>query len=256
MTKAVQRLLSALPLPAGYQLVRSGCYHYLLNGKATDIIEPWLQAQDNAGKMQTLSARFVDSQGLAILVRHQTTSDAAIGQLASTDFDCELSWQQAGQPDIVARYQYTRHTSRLCWTVSPSLDSTEHRQLRPEQWLFFPLMRVFSGSVINSLASLGPMPTLVPDINNISQRTTIFQPSESLRSAKKLGEDCITVAGKQYQCSRYAYLSERYQQQDDAAFWLNEQSLLCQYVWQQNPDQHWQIELHDEQIYHPTQALK
>lgn len=254
MPDAFSRLLQALPLPAGYQLTEQGCYRYLLNGQLQAITEPWLKAQNSAGQSLTQSARFVESLQATLLVslRQQLPPPSAQNLPLPAGFDSEIRWQQTGQTEIRALYQFCQQKRQLQLYRTDHSGISHSQQHKAEPFLYFPLLRVFSGAVIRQLAHAGPLPTLVPDINNPTDRNTLLQPTEHLRSAQLQAEEQIELHGQSYQAERYHYLSERYQQQDNASFWIDPRGLLLKYHWQQNPEQCWQVELDTHQIHTPA----
>ncbi|KXI30435.1 hypothetical protein [Paraglaciecola hydrolytica] len=249
MAEQQQRLHKLLlpPLPTGFNIIESGHYVYWLNGTAAKVVEPWCKAQNSQGQVLVHCARFADDYGITILVKHHT-SPAAKG---NNDFSTHISWQQQAQSDICAQYVYNAEQQQFSSNLTCDGQQLINSQQRVDKFLFFPLMRVFSGDIIQELTLQGPLLTVVPDIQTPQLRTSLLHPTESIRSAKKFGDEQIFIAGKQYDTSRYAYLSERYQSEDEAVFWLNSQGLLLKYCWQQSPAQHWQIELHNYQQFSP-----
>lgn len=232
-------------------MIEQGCYHYVLNGKAQAIAEPWVKARNPQGQLLTHSGRFVDEQQLVLLVSHLTKPADNNGQHRPSlpgSFASEIRWQQAGLADISAHYQFCQQQKRLSIALKSDTGPLSIHEMRPEPFAYFPLLRVFSGQVIQSLALSGPLPTLVPDIHDPANRSALLMPIQNTRSAKQLAAEVIHLAGRQYHTQRYQYLSERYQQQNDAAFWIDSTGLLLKYCWQQNPDSLWQVGLHAHQI--------
>lgn len=254
MPDSFSRLLHALPLPASYQLSEQGCYRYLLNGQLQAISEPWVKALSPDGQSLIHSARFIESLDTALLVtqQQQLPLPSTQNQSAQAGFYSEIRWRQAGQADISVLYQFCQHERQLQLTRVDDTGLSNSQFHKPEPFLYFPLLRVFSGPVIRQLALCGPLPTLVPDINNPANRALLLHPTESLRSAHLQAEERIELDGQTYQAQRYRYQSERYQPQDEAAFWTDNKGLLLKYDWQQNPEQFWQVELDAHQIHLPS----
>ncbi len=272
MSEAFSRLLSVLPLPIDAMELERGCYRYYLNGDLQPISEPWIKAKTDDGQMLIHSARFVDTLNCAILVEyktapyqtasvqtadhqkaaHQTAADRQISS-PSGSFISQIHWQQEDK-DISAVYQFDVDSRRLIIERQQHGKTEMDQEHRSDNFRYFPLMRVFSGEVIRHLASHGPQLTIVPDINNSSNLDALLRPSESVRSAEKLDAETIQLTDNQYQTHRYRYLSERYQQQDDAAFWITETGLLVKYCWQQSPDTFWLVELEEHSVSTQTSA--
>lgn len=253
MADVFSRLLQALPLPEDYQLSEQGCYRYQLNGLQQGIAEPWVIAQNPRGQRLIHSARFVESLDAVLLVAQQQQQPQAMKQNhpVQSSFYSEIRWRQAGMADISQLYQFSQHNGLLRLSRLDDTGSSNNQFEKTEPFLYFPLLRVFSGPVIRQLALCGPLPTLVPDINTPSDRNTLLQPTENLRSAQLLAEEQLLLDGQRYQAQRYHYVSERYQPQDEAAFWLDNRGLLLKYGWQQNPQQYWQVELESHQVHAP-----
>ncbi|QYJ78821.1 hypothetical protein [Shewanella acanthi] len=256
MSEVFSRLLRVMPLPLDARETERGCYRYYLNYDLQPISEPWIKAQTSDGHMIVHSARFVDALNCAILVSYKTdmcktaADNPAVYQTdadrqassPSGSFLSQIHWQQAGQ-DISAIYQFDANERQLTIERLQNGKTQTHQAQRSDNFLYFPLMRVFSGEVITHLASHGPQSTLVPDINHPSSVDALLRPTESLRSAEKLDAEILPLADIHCQTHKYRYLSERYQQQDDAAFWIDETGLLVKYCWQQNPEAFWMVEL-------------
>lgn len=254
MPDSFSRLLTALPLPAGYQLSEQGCYRYLLNGQLQAISEPWVKAQNSEGQSLIHSARFIESLDAALLVTQQQQLPLSSAQnlSAQAGFYSEIRWRQTGQTDISVLYQFCQHQRQLQLSRVDDTGLSNSQFHRPEPFLYFPLLRVFSGPLIQQLALGGPLPTLVPDINNPANRAMLLHPTESQRCAQLQAEERIELDGQTYPAQRYRYQSERYQPEDDAAFWTDNKGLLLKYGWQQNPQQFWQVELETHQIHAPA----
>ncbi|WP_337879435.1 hypothetical protein [Rheinheimera sp.] len=254
MPDPFSRLLQALPLPAGYQLTEQGCYRYRLNGQLQAITEPWIKAQNSEGQCLTQSARFIEHLQAALLVTQRQQSPQFCAQNPSVpgNFYSEIRWQQQGHNDISALYQFCQQTRQLQLLRTDDTGLSNSQLHKPEAFLYFPLLRVFSGQVIQQLALSGPLSTLVPDINKPADRTTLLQPTETVRSSTLIAEEVIEMGGQPYRAQRYRYLSERYQAQDDASFWIDNKGLLLKYHWQQNPQQFWQVELETDPSHIPT----
>ncbi len=258
-----------------------GCYRYYLNGDLQPISEPWIKAKTSDGHILIHSARFVDALNCAILVVYKTvpyqtsilqtaTHQAAVHQASdhqnvvhqtadrqisspSGSFIGQIHWQQDDK-DISATYQFDIDKRQLAIERLQHGKTETHQEHRSDNFLYFPLMRVFSGEVIEHLASHGTQLTIVPDINHQSDVDALLRPTESLRSAEKLNAETIQLTDTQYQTYKYRYLSERYQQQDDAAFWITEMGLLVKYCWQQSPETFWLVELAEHSVSTQTSA--
>jgi len=254
MTDSICRLLQTLPLPEGYQLTEQGCYRYLLNGQQQAIAEPWVIALSPRGQSLIHSARFIDSQDTALLVAQQQAQPlrTALNSSAQGNFQCKILWRQVGQADIRVQYQFRQHNRLLQISREDDAGLSNCQIHKAEPFLYFPLLRIFSGPVIRQLAWCGPLPTVVPDINTPTARDALLQPTEELRSAQLLAEEQLVLNGQSYQAQKYNYVSQRYLPQDKAAFWIDHRGLLLKYGWQQSPEQCWLVELATHQLHAPN----
>lgn len=210
--------------------VTRGSYRYRLNGEIAPVEESWTLTES------TGCVQFVESRRTAGDVSLAVTAELASGRVQS----CDVEWQSASVPCVHARFELTGPGVIWRRTVGNSaaegLVSSESR----EEVLLYPLMRIFTGPVIRTLARTGGEgQVLVPDIS-IADQAELLLPDVSIRKAVCEGEDHL----KEHpgiSCQRWLFIGGQYG--ETARFWLDEQSRMLRYRWLQSESQLWEVDL-------------
>ncbi|TRX55040.1 hypothetical protein [Thalassomonas sp. M1454] len=198
-----------------------GTYLYQLNGKNTDIEEPW-QILKNGDITIVRSVRYSKNYAMKLSVKaHITENNKTI----------ELSYSEDDNDDIDAKYQLDNEGNWKLVQSHPG-DIFQKHGKNPGM-VIFPLLRIFTGEMLLACKSKTTQ-VLVPDIRLTASYNDKLKPSFDQRNAKYLG---FSGKGKKYQ-----FNSEHYQEEGAQCF-LNKDGILSQYSWQQTPEMLWQITL-------------
>lgn len=221
--------IDLFPLEDGEQLVDAGNYQYRANGELTSIGEPWCRHQHRVYGVVTRALR-TDGVHFLLAVKQYRDGEANVVQLL---------WQTLGEQAVTVVTEYRVIDGELRWRR----DRGEWQQQGlAEGVLFFPLIRVFTGEIINGLLERGGRGSvLVPSIVNPADTASLFEPLLSERFAEP-AIDAEVLAD----CSSFRYGGAQYG--DGALFWLDGDGLLQRYEWQQSEDSRWQVTLADHQL--------
>lgn len=217
---AISALNSYFTTAADSQWLQYGYFSYQLNGKATDIIEPWRTGRTAAGAQLIQSLR--SSQQYQLLL-------SADWQQLGPQQNCELYYQQGGTTPAKASYQITETT----WYCRQA--NQEWQGIVGPYWHFFPLLRIFSGTMLQALEQ-APGELLLPDIEMGTAPEHKLQPKLDHRQSFRMVE-------KANDGQHFGMRGGHYQEQN-AGFVLNDQGLLMAYHWQQDAEHLWQINNH------------
>ncbi|QFU76470.1 hypothetical protein EY643_12825 [Halioglobus maricola] len=206
-----------------------GSYLYLLNDEPVPVKETWSVTRLDEGALAIASERA--APGIAIRVAARVVR----GQLSEFDVD----WQADGANPIRARYRLDVNSG---WCGCREIDgNVEDFTPLGSELVGYPLMRIFTGSVIAELAAArGAGQVLVPSIGSPQELDTLLLPDISRRAVHLLGtEDLQNPAGSITPCERWQFIGGQYT--EDAAFWLNSGGRLARYTWHQSPEQRWDV---------------
>ena len=217
---AISALNSYFTTAADCQWLQHGYFSYQLNGKATDIIEPWRTGRTAAGAQLIQSLR--SSQQYQLLL-------SADWQQLGPQQNCELCYQQGGTAPAKASYLITETT----WYCRQA-NQEWHGTVGPN-WHFFPLLRIFSGAMLQALVK-APSELLLPDIEIGTAAANKLQPKLDQRQSFRMTDQ---VNNRQHFGMRGGHYKEQ-----NAAFTLNDHGVLMAYHWQQDAEHLWQINNH------------
>lgn len=215
-------------------LARAGRYLYFLNDELTEVKESFQCEPTASGQLFLRSTREVS--GLTISVVAWIDAGVVIA--------FELDWDSGDAPVIKASYslrgdsiEYSRSVGGTV-THAKAVIAGEH--VSP---ILYPLMRVFTGSVMRQLATDGgSCSVLVPSISQPDSPKNMLLPDITKRRVVALG-DCELqhVDGASIQCSLWQFIGGQYGA--DARFWLDESNHLQRYCWRQDNTRQWDVRL-------------
>jgi hypothetical protein len=210
-----------------------GAYTYLLNGAEAEISETWSVMRQPDGSRRIQSARSAPAFGSLIEVDAREQA----GQIVAFD----VRWQNSSPGAVPeASASYTISKSQIAARVS-----TFHFLLpAPPGLVVSPLLRIFQGPAIRSVAELGQgerAPVLVPWIHDPADGERLLTPLIDWRSASRLGAASVVLDGQARAADRYAYIGGRYD--DTAEFFLADDGMLLRYVFRESEDKIWDVRL-------------
>ncbi|MFT5576750.1 MAG: hypothetical protein ACI89D_002279 [Bermanella sp.] len=200
----------------------AGEYQYFENGEVRNITEPWAISIGPDGEVLVASQRRVGDAGIVIGV------EAALvrGRCQRAEF----SWRQNG---AARQSTYYFEGGRLCellcdGVVQPHVSGFDY---------FFPLMRVFTGPLLNNMRQGHSAHVLVPWIKDTSQQDMLFTADVSERSVEHVGRrqvhggevDLLEYNGGQYEQAANCVLA--------GGAWLQA------YSWRMNEGSLWEVRL-------------
>ena len=212
----------------------AGSYQYFLNDELSEIEERW-QVWETGQSQRICSTR--RAPGVALSV------DAVAQRGVVREF--EVMWRPAKGAEIVASYRlaaggftYSRH-------VAGAVDEAGEGIEQPV--VFYPLMRIFTGRVIQTVAhSGGEALVIVPSVSGGDASPPLLAPDPDMRRVSRCEELNWPEPGPTPErLSRWQFMGGQYDA--NARFWLDERGLLVRYQWQQGADQHWDVLMVEDQ---------
>ena len=212
----------------------TGQYLYYLNGTLAEIEEHWIAKPQQQNTTLVRTHRKVP--GLLISV------EAILAGKEVTSF--EVIWAAEGKDEIKAIYSrqestlmFSRSVGELATHVSSDLPTMDGPVVP------YPLMRVFTGAVIQQLAQAGgEARVLVPAIDEPDNPQALLLPKISLR--RVIQGDAVMLEranGASVACEQWQFIGGQYDAR--ARFWLDDSGRLQRYCWQQDDDRCWDIRL-------------
>ncbi|MEP5763757.1 MAG: hypothetical protein ABJ308_04155 [Halieaceae bacterium] len=212
-----------------------GIYSYFCNGEAAGIEETW-ECEDTSSGRCISSVRYARPVGIVLRVDSIETA----GKFQS----CKLHWRRQladGPQEISADYRFDN--GGLTIFVHDGQQEVT-LQDASENYVFSPLMRIYTGGVLQQLCAMGGSgQVLVPYIVDPEQSGQLLRPSWSQREALALAETSLEVDGRSLACMEYDYSGGEYP--SGTRFWIDEQGVLLRYCWQQDSHTHWEVMLSD-----------
>jgi hypothetical protein len=202
------------------------------------VAESWAVFRLPGGRSAVRASRTAPTFGSAIEV------DAVERDGGITKFD--VRWRNSSNeavPQAAARYQLSDSHVSVERSINggPVLKS----QLpTPPGLIVSPLLRIFQGPVIRRVAETGRgerVPVLVPWILDPKDDKRLLTPLIDHRSASRVGPVSIEVNGQRIEAQRYSYIGGHYD--DSAEFYLDENAVLLRYVFRENEDKVWDVQL-------------
>lgn len=212
----------------------SGRYLYFLNDQLIKVEESFQCAPTADGQLCVRSTRKAPGLTISVAARIEAGVVSAF----------ELGWDAGDAPIIEASYALqgdsVEFSRSIGGTVTHPKAAISGDYVNP---ILYPLMRVFTGSVIRQLAAEGgPCTVLVPSISQPDSRKSLLLPDVSKRRVVALGEcDLQQMDGAAIQCSLWQFIGGQYG--PDARFWLDQSHQLQRYCWRQDEARQWDVRL-------------
>lgn len=218
-------------------LIDEGRYGYFRNDEKMPVHEPWSRHRDSEGIIITRAERDSRVFGNQIQV-HSRELD---GRMLDFDVVIRLFGSQEAEPEeIRARYAFTREGVSV-QRVALDGSVSERQHALDTDCVPSPLMRIYTGAVIQRLLSQGQSQVLVPWIRDPRDHQQLLEPLTSRRQADYQGVEIITVGERTVNAGRYQYSGGEYQ--PGTLFWLDENDVLLRYIWQQDENTCWDTRL-------------
>ncbi|ARN74571.1 hypothetical protein [Oceanicoccus sagamiensis] len=227
------------PVQAGETLIDQGCYHYYrVTGGVEEkmpVLEPWSRHQ-SGDVVITRAERDARELGSQILVQ-SVSVDGAI-----SEFDVVMrSFDQQTVAEVSAHYQcFGNHV--MVKRTDAYAQVTEQR-VELGEFIVSPLMRIYTGDVIQRLHELGESQVLVPWIRDPADLQQLLTPLTSQRQANFEEQESLVIAGRSVVTDRYQYFGGEYL--PGTLFWLDKNKVLQRYLWQQDENTCWDTRLEE-----------
>lgn len=203
-------------------IVASGVYHYYLNGELTTIVEPW-QISENGQNTIIRSVRNAKDYQTSISAVAHVNKDNFQVLRATTVWDCTAEGQS-----VHKEYGFDKASD----------------EFRGQEFIFFPLLRIFMGPVLDYLgANGGQGDVLIPYIKDPSDHDQLLKPEITQRRAISLAKGVEEVDGKSITVQKYDYRGDQYE--NGSVFSVDEHCVLARYQWQQSETLKWDVRLVD-----------
>lgn len=215
------------PIEDTERLISSGVYHYLSNDQDTGIREPWTIHEQADKSRLTRVERDTGMYGIRILVEVIEQHNDI------TQFD--VLWKDANQG-----FEASAHYERIDnnWQIRHTVAGAQHHATvqHTDNLIAFPLMRVFTGSVLQRLHHQPEGATvMIPNIINPNDKVNLLTPHLEKRTAHIIEQnDNQTI---------YQYLANNYD--DSARFYVNTDGILARYTFTQKDGSRWDVHLID-----------
>jgi hypothetical protein len=231
------QLLISIPDRASPQA--QGVYEYARNGEPAGVREAWRVDALPGGALLVQVERDARVFGTTILLA--ALCDAPLAALSFRRVEILLTNEQGS--GMRAVYEFAGPSVAVTRTLDAGAPQHETIAL-PDGVVISPLMRLFLGPTIRRVAERGqggPVPVLVPYLENPQDTDRLLRPTFDARRACLQGEEAIPLHGRTINAERWQYIGERYDEQSE--FWLDADDLLLRYRFQQSADTVWQVEL-------------
>ncbi len=225
------------PVNADEILIDQGCYHYYRSTDGVEekmpVLEPWSRHQ-LGDRVITRAERDAITLGSQIMVQ----SSSFDGEV--TEFDVVMRKFDQGQvAEVSAHYRCSDHHITVM-RVGANDETTEHT-LELGAYIVSPLMRIYTGEVIQRLLGRGECQVLVPWIRDPNDLEQLLTPLTSQRQANFEASETLAVAERMVETRRYQYFGGEYQ--PGTLFWLDDRDVLQRYLWQQSESTRWDTRL-------------
>ncbi len=211
-----------------------GRYRYFLNDEIADVDETFHCEPQADGQLAVNSVRKVPGLTISVLARIDSVGVHAFDVCWSTDRSPAIAASCALEAEALT---YSRQIGDTACQPS-SIVTTDYA--KP---LLYPLMRIFTGTVIRQLAELGgEAQVLVPFIADPKNTQKLLSPEITTRRAVAEG-DCEVerMNGETIDCTLWRFTGGQYS--SDARFWLSADGRLQRYCWQQDESRRWDVRL-------------
>ena len=224
-----------IPVDPAETLVAKGCYHYYRNGEKMPVVEPWSIHRQENGDLITRSER--DSRSFGNQIRVHSVQSGPLMSSFKVQWD---RFEEGAIKTVCADYRLDNGLLELN-RIGIDGERQHNSQLLPAGCVVSPLMRIYTGAVIQQLVKAGKSPVLVPWIRDPEDTARLLEPLFSDREAFFQAEETLSLAGGQQQARRYEYFGGEYQ--PGTLFWLDQHDVLLRYRWQQDKNTLWETSL-------------
>ena len=197
-----------------------GRYDYFLNEAPIDVYETFRITRDDGLATVISSERVANAFGSHLRVDARL-KDRAYDQV-------EITYTSSGAERIRTanlRVKFHASTAEAERVVD---DLSIHQRINlPDEYLFLPLLRVFTGKVIIQLLEK-PLSVLIPNIRDPQDAENWFALGFEERWSVQDGD-------------AFNFLGGRYD--DTARFWINNDGLLTRYIWNEKENLRWDVRL-------------
>ena len=227
------------PVAADETLIDQGCYCYyriIANQRQKmPIVEPWSRHRNSSGDIITRAEREAHSFGNHILVHSLERNGVMVR------FDVTMrNLVEHNESEVTARYQLFDDSVNVARTAADSAVTEQVEVLQPG-FIPSPLMRIYTGTVIQRLVAQGESQVLVPWIRDPNNLEQLLKPLTSQRRAVFQAEETVDSNGGAVTARRYEYFGGEYQ--PGTLFWLDNNDVLLRYLWQQDDQTCWDTRL-------------
>lgn len=211
---------------------QTGRYIYNLNRKPAPVQEFWSRERQADGSVCITSGRRAGAVAIdteACEVAHRIESFSA-------------QWREEGGRELSVDYKLQGQVLHVTRREGGSVQTGEI-DCSAEHTLLFPLMRIYVGSVLESLLAAGGNGCVIlPEIGVAADSDQLFEPRFSERRAEVVSSVVLQDAsGASRNCRRCLYLGDQYD--EEASFWLGEDCMLERYQWRQDGSRLWDVSL-------------
>ncbi len=222
---------------ADESLIDQGCYHYyrITDGveETMPVVEPWSRHQ-LGDIVITRAERDAKELGSQILVH----SVSVAGKIA--EFDVVMRKFEHDQVDEVSA-SYQCDADQVVIRRTDAGGEVHQQSLQLGDYIISPLMRIYTGEVIQRLEGRGECQVLVPWIRDPNDLEQLLTPLTSQRQANFEAMEILELAGRSVNTRRYQYFGGEYQ--PGTLFWLDQEAVLQRYLWQQDEHHCWDTRL-------------
>ncbi|CAA0080252.1 Uncharacterised protein [Halioglobus japonicus] len=211
---------------------QTGRYVYQLNGEPVPVQEFWRRQRRTDGSVCVTSGRRAGAVAI----------DTEAREVAHRIESFSAQWREEGGRELSVDYRLQGQVLHVARREGGRVQAKEV-DCSAEYTLLFPLMRIYVGSVLESLLAAGGHGCVIlPEIGVAPDSEQLFEPRLSERRAELVASEVLQDAsGVSRNCRRCLYLGDQYDQ--EASFWLGEDHLLERYQWRQDASRLWDVTL-------------
>jgi hypothetical protein len=211
---------------------QTGRYIYHLNGEPAPVQEFWSRQRRTDGSVCVTSGRRAGAVAI----------DTEAREVAHRIESFSAQWREEGGRELSVDYKLQGQVLHVTRREGGSAQTREIDS-SAEHTLLFPLMRIYVGTVLESLLAAGGHGCVIlPEIGVPADSEQLFEPRFSERRAELVASEVLQDAsGASRNCRRCLYLGDQYD--EEASFWLSEDHLLERYQWRQDASRLWDVSL-------------
>lgn len=197
-----------------------GRYDYFLNEEPVDVYETFRIAREDG------PVTLISSERVAKAYYNHLRVDAHYK--AEACYQADITYASSNGEGIRTANLQVCFQGSIAEAVRVADDVSIPQKIKlPDEYLFLPLLRVFTGNVIMKLLEK-PLPVLIPNIKYPGDAENWFTLEFEERWSERDG-DAFRFLGGQYD--------------ESARFWLNNDGLLTRYTWKQKDEMRWDVRL-------------